>query len=141
MADTHTLRMAQLGEFRQWLIENEWEIRPLSKSEYEILRATKEGQWVIIYKKKKLKEFCSVANKALPVVKEWKCTHKTGHSLSDRIKAALKEKVQIMQGNAEYPQEAIYWDDVVAELNKIFGEADQTTTQSCFSQNPRNWGN
>ena len=65
MADRHTLHFNQLERFRNWLIKNDWEMKPLSKSQYEVLRATKNKEWVIIYKRDDAKEHYSLTNNSI----------------------------------------------------------------------------
>lgn len=69
MADRHTLHFNQLERFRNWLIKNDWEMKPLSKSQYE--RATKNKEWVIIYKRDDAKEHYSLTNNSISVVNKW----------------------------------------------------------------------
>lgn len=71
MANRHTLHFNQLEKFTNWLIKNDWEIKPLSKSQYEVLRATKNKEWVIIYKRADAKEHYSLTDKTIKIVNKW----------------------------------------------------------------------
>lgn len=71
MADRHTLHFKHLEPFKNWLIKNNWEMKPLSKSQYEVLRATKNGKWVIIYLKDSATEHYSLTENSIYVVNQW----------------------------------------------------------------------
>lgn len=71
MADRHTLHFNKLESFKNWLIKNNWEIKPLSKSQHEVLRATKDGRWVIIYLKDSATEHYSLTDNSISVVNQW----------------------------------------------------------------------
>ena len=70
MANRNTLHISKLEVFKNWLIKDGWEILPLSKNPYEVLRASKMGisNPLIVYSGKS-KEHLSFANEWLPVVK------------------------------------------------------------------------
>lgn len=69
MANRNTLHISKLESFKNWLINDGWEILPLSKNPYEVLRASKMGisNPLIVYSGKS-KEHLSFANEWLPVV-------------------------------------------------------------------------
>lgn len=71
MADRRTLHFNHLEDFREWLIKNNWEMKPLSKSQYEVLRATKDGRWVIVYIKDSATEHYSLTDNSISVVNQW----------------------------------------------------------------------
>lgn len=71
MANRHTLHFKHLDGFKKWLIENDWEIKPLSNSQYEVLRAKRDLEWVIVYKKLDAKEHYSLSDNASKWVNRW----------------------------------------------------------------------
>lgn len=71
MANRHTLHFKYLEPFKNWLIENDWEIKPLSNSKYEVLRAKRDYEWVILYKKDEEKEHYSFSDRVSVWVNKW----------------------------------------------------------------------
>lgn len=71
MENRHTLHFKHLESFKKWLIENDWEIKPLSNSKYEVLRVKRDCEWVIVYKKDDAKEHYSLSDKANFWVNRW----------------------------------------------------------------------
>lgn len=84
MANRNTLHISKLEAFKNWLIKDGWEILPLSKNPYEVLRASKMGisNPLIVYSGKS-KEHLSFANEWLPVVEAF--LHKKTNA--DRIRS------------------------------------------------------
>ena len=91
MADRHTLHFSQLLEFKNWLIKNGWEIKPLSKSGYEVLRAVKEKQWIIVYKKEDAKEHFSLTDNGRRYVGLWLNELKIRKQVCDEIRKEIAE--------------------------------------------------
>lgn len=89
MANRNTLHISKLEAFKNWLIKDGWEILPLSKNPYEVLRASKIGisNPLIVYSGKS-KEHLSFANEWLPVVKAF--LHKKTNA--DRIRSMTENK-------------------------------------------------
>lgn len=89
MANRNTLHISKLEAFKNWLIKDGWEILPLSKNPYEVLRASKIGisNPLIVYSGKS-KENLSFANEWLPVVKAF--LHKKTNA--DRIRSMTENK-------------------------------------------------
>lgn len=90
MANRNTLHISKLEAFKNWLIKDGWEILPLSKNPYEVLRASKLGisNPLIVYSGKS-KEHLSFANEWLPVVEVF--LHKKTNA--DRIRSMTDEEL------------------------------------------------
>lgn len=90
MANRNTLHNSKLEAFKNWLIKDGWEILPLSKNPYEVLRASKLGisNPLIVYSGKS-KEHLSFANEWLPVVEVF--LHKKTNA--DRIRSMTDEEL------------------------------------------------
>lgn len=86
MADRHTLHFNKLDSFKKWLIKNDWEMKPLSKSQYEVLRATKNGKWVIVYVKDEATEHYSLTENSISVVNQWLREMKIRKQVCDEIR-------------------------------------------------------
>ena len=90
MANRNTLHISRLEAFKNWLIKDGWEILPLSKNPYEVLRASKMGisNPLIVYSGKS-KEHLSFANEWLPTVEAF--LHKKTNA--DRIRNMTDEEL------------------------------------------------
>lgn len=90
MANRNTLHISKLEAFKNWLIKDGWEILPLSKNPYEVLRASKMGisNPLIVYSGKS-KEHLSFANEWLPVLEAF--LHKKTNA--DRIRSMTDEEL------------------------------------------------
>lgn len=90
MANRNTLHISKLEAFKNWLIKDGWEILPLSKNPYQVLRASKMGisNPLIVYSGKS-KEHLSFANEWLPVVEAF--LHKKTNA--DRIRSMTDEEL------------------------------------------------
>lgn len=86
MADRHTLHFSKLESFKNWLIKNDWEMKPLSKSQYEVLRATKNGKWVIVYVKDEATEHYSLTENSISVVNQWLRERKIRKQVCEEIR-------------------------------------------------------
>lgn len=89
MANRNTLHISKLEVFKNWLINDGWEILPPSKNPYEVLRASKMGisNPLIVYSGKS-KEHLSFANEWLPVVEAF--LHKKTNA--DRIRSMTENE-------------------------------------------------
>ena len=63
MANRYTLHISHLPKLKLWLRNQGWEILPLSKHEYEVLRAKRDNRTLVIYKKYNAKEHLSYADR------------------------------------------------------------------------------
>lgn len=68
MAIRALLHMNKLKDFESWLEKQGYMILPTSKNPYEILRAKKDKDTVIIYKKGGSEEHLSIMNKDYPLI-------------------------------------------------------------------------
>ena len=71
MATRNILHISKLQEFEDFLETKGYMIIATSKNPYEVLRAQKDGDTVIIYKKKDAKEHLSTMDKDYPLVREF----------------------------------------------------------------------
>lgn len=118
MADRHTLHFNKLDSFKKWLIKNDWEMKPLSKSQYEVLRATKNGKWVIVYVKDEATEHYSLTENSISVVNQWLRERKIRKQVCDEIRDNL---TSYWDGDLK---EYVYADDLEKVLKQIQGDED-----------------
>ena len=113
MANRNTLHISKLESFKNWLIKDGWELLPLSKNPYEVLRASKMGisNPLIVYSGKS-KEHLSFANEWLPVVEAF--LHKKTNA--DKIRAMSDEELA----------------DFIINFDNRFGE-EYEGEQSCLA--------
>lgn len=104
MANRHTLHISKLETFKEWLQKDGWELLPLSKNCYEVLRASKPGRKdpLIIYSKASAKEHLTVADRDYPVVAAFLRDEKRPKTHGDRIRAMSDEE---LAGNMMCPNE------------------------------------
>ena len=95
MADRCTLHINKLDEFKEWLIQDGWEILPISRNPYEVLRAKKKGKQypLVVYKKAEAKEHLSIADMNMPIVEAFLRDSKKKRTNADRIRAMSDEEL------------------------------------------------
>ena len=71
MATRNILHISKLHEFENFLESKGYMIVATSKNPYEVLRAQKDGDTVIVYKKKEAKEHLSTMDKDYHLVREF----------------------------------------------------------------------
>lgn len=71
MATRNMLHQSKLEEFERFLVHKGYAIVEKSNNPYEVLRAKKDKDTVIIYKKANAKEHLSVMGKDVPLVNEF----------------------------------------------------------------------
>ena len=71
MATRNILHISKLHEFEDFLESKGYMIVATSKNPYEVLRAQKDGDTVIVYKKKGAKEHLSTMDKDYRLVREF----------------------------------------------------------------------
>lgn len=71
MATRNILHISKLQEFEDFLETKGYMIVATSKNPYEVLRAQKDGDTVIVYKKKDAKEHLSTMDKDYHLVREF----------------------------------------------------------------------
>lgn len=69
MAKRNVLHASKLEDFKKWLVQDGWNILPISNNPYEVLRAAKTGKQnpLIIYSGKS-EEHLSFADRDMPVI-------------------------------------------------------------------------
>ena len=69
MANRHTLHISKLNSFKEWLVNDGWQLEE-PKGIYEVLRARKAGKKnpLIIYKKSDAKEHLSLLDRDCGVI-------------------------------------------------------------------------
>ena len=69
MANRHKLHISHTEKFKNWLIENGWEILPPSDNPFVVIRAVKRHERnLIIYQRANAKEHLSYADKDADIV-------------------------------------------------------------------------
>jgi len=76
-------------------VKNDWEIKPLSRSDYEVLRAKKDSDWVIVYKKDDATEHYSLTNNSISVVNRWIRERKMRKQICDEIRNKILESLEL----------------------------------------------
>ena len=71
MATRNILHISKLQEFEEFLEHKSYMIVATSKNPYEVLRAQKDGDTVIVYQKKDAKEHLSTMDKDYHLVREF----------------------------------------------------------------------
>ena len=71
MANRALLHINKLKDFEKWLEKQEYMILPTSKNPYEVLRAKKDKDTVIIYKKGGSEEHLSIMDKDYPLIRKF----------------------------------------------------------------------
>lgn len=85
MATRNILHISKLHEFEDFLEHKGYMIVATSKNPYEVLRAQKDGDTVIVYKKKDAKEHLSTMDKDYHLVREF-IKNQRKQSNADRIR-------------------------------------------------------
>ena len=84
MADRHTFHFKHLKPFTHWLEKNGWEIQRITN--YEVLKAVKNKQWVIAYQKANAKEHFTLTNNSIYVFNQWRNELKIRQMVCDEIR-------------------------------------------------------
>lgn len=92
MATRNILHVSKLQEFENFLETRGYMIVATSKNPYEVLRAQKDGDTVIIYKKKDAKEHLSTMDKDYRLVREFIKSQRK-QSNADRIREMGDEEL------------------------------------------------
>lgn len=85
MANRALLHINKLKDFEKWLEKQGYMILPTSKNPYEILRAKKDKDTVIIYQKGNSKEHLSIMDKDYPLIHKF-ITESKSTTNADRIR-------------------------------------------------------
>lgn len=92
MANRALLHINKLKDFEKWLEKQGYMILPTSKNPYEILRAKKGKDTVIIYQKGDSKEHLSIMNKDYPLIRKFIRESKS-ETNADRIRNMSDEEL------------------------------------------------
>lgn len=92
MATRSILHINKLQEFEDFLETKGYMIVATSKNPYEVLRAQKDGDTVIVYQKKDAKEHLSTMDKDYPLVREF-IKGQRKQSNADRIRGMTDEEL------------------------------------------------
>lgn len=92
MAIRELLHISKLNDFEKWLEEKGYMILPTSKNPYEVLRAKKDKDTVIIYQKKDSKEHLSVMDKDYSLIRRF-INESKKQTNADRIRSMTDEEL------------------------------------------------
>ena len=92
MAIRALLHMNKLKDFESWLEKQGYMILPTSKNPYEILRAKKDKDTVLIYKKGGSEEHLSIMDKDYPLIRKFIRESKS-ETNADRIRKMSDEEL------------------------------------------------
>lgn len=92
MASRELLHASKLNDFEKWIEEQGYMILPTSKNPYEVLRAKKDKDTVIIYRKKDSKEHLSVMDKDYSLIRRF-INESKKQTNADRIRCMNDEEL------------------------------------------------
>lgn len=92
MAIRALLHMNKLKDFESWLEKQGYIILPASKNPYEVLRAKKDKDTVIIYQKGDSKEHLSIMDKDYPLIHKF-ITESKPKTNADKIRNMSDEEL------------------------------------------------
>lgn len=92
MATRNILHISKLQEFEDFLETKGYMIVATSKNPYEVLRAQKDGDTVVVYKKKDAKEHLSTMDKDYHLVREFIKSQRK-QSNADRVRGMSDEEL------------------------------------------------
>lgn len=92
MTNRALLHINKLKDFEKWLEKQGYMILPTSKNPYEVLRAKKGKDTVIIYQKGDSKEHLSIMDKDYPLIHKF-ITESKPKTNADRIRNMSDEKL------------------------------------------------
>ena len=102
MAIRALLHMNKLKDFESWLEKQGYMILPTSKNPYEILRAKKDKDTVIIYQKGDSKEHLSIMDKDYPLIHKF-ITESKSKTNADRIRNMSDEELaELITGSLNF---------------------------------------
>ena len=92
MAISNLLHKSKLKEFEKWLETQGYMILPTSKNIYEVLRAKKDKDTVIIYSKADNKEHLSIADKDYYLIKKFIENTDNNKSIEEKANVEIKKR-------------------------------------------------
>ena len=98
MASRELLHISKLNDFEKWLEEQGYMILPTSKNQYEVLRAKKDKDTVIIYCKASSKEHLSIMDKDYSLIRRF-INESKKHVNADRIESMTENEIIEIIGN------------------------------------------
>jgi hypothetical protein len=101
MANRALLHINKLKDFEKWLEKQGYMILPTSKNPYEVLRAKKDKDTVIIYQKGDSKEHLSIMDKDYPLIHKF-ITESKSKTNADRIRNMSDEELAEFIQKMEY---------------------------------------
>lgn len=94
MARRKLLHISKLNDFGEWLEEQGYMILPTSKNPYEVLRAKKDKDIVLIYCKASSKEHLSIMDKDYSLIRRF-INESKKQTNADRIRSMTDEELAI----------------------------------------------
>lgn len=130
MAIRALLHMNKLKDFENWLEKQGYMILPTSKNPYEILRAKKDKDTVIIYQKGDSKEHLSIMDKDYALIHKFIMESKSKTN-ADRIRNMSNEEL------AEFihKMEVTCFADIIGYANKDCGQG-KISCRECRAKAP-----
>lgn len=101
MANRALLHINKLKDFEKWLEKQGYMILPTSKNPYEVLRAKKDKDTVIIYQKGDSKEHLSIMDKDYTLIHKF-ITESKSKTNADRIRNMSDEELAEFIQKMEY---------------------------------------
>lgn len=92
MANRHTLHINKLNNLKNWLEKQGYILLPTSKNPYEVLKAKKDNDTVIIYCKADSKEHLSVMDKDYSLIRRF-VNESKAQTNADRIRSMTDEEL------------------------------------------------
>lgn len=92
MASRELLHISKLNDFEKWLEEQGYMILPASKNPYEVLRAKRDKDTVIIYCKAGSKEHLSIMDKDYSLIQRF-INESRKQTNADRIRSKTDEEL------------------------------------------------
>lgn len=94
MAKRNVLHISKLEDLKKWLVNDGWDLIPLSNNPYEVLKASKAGKQnpLIIYSGKS-SEHLSFADRDMPVIGAFLRDKKKPQTNADRIRSMTDEEL------------------------------------------------
>lgn len=115
MADRHTFHFRHLKPFTQWLERNGWEMQRTTN--YEILKASKDRQWVIAYKKLDAKEHFTLTENSIYWFNKWLNERKIRAEFCEQIREIAsrlaKPTTEYDDGSFDYDIDATQFDYIL----------------------------
>ena len=102
VANRALLHINKLKDFEKWLEKQGYMILPTSKNPYEVLRAKKDKDTVIIYQKGDSKEHLSIMDKDYPLIHKF-ITESKSKTNADRIRNMSDEELaELITGSLNF---------------------------------------